>query len=166
MVYESFNTSKKKIEKNWNRTEENSNNESKLKKQNIIPFQNNRNPSLTTISLLSKIKIENVSENGTITLNFRARVLNFIIAGFQERFIPYASVFVRVFPEDEDVAIFKLDYIEKLSLDHISWKANSDDSFLLEIFLPTVNVQTPSFIEVDLIINNPNDYAPIPKSKI
>lgn len=159
MPNESFDNSKNKIEKNWEDTDKNLSDASKLSTQNFLDLQNNLNPKITILSLISKQEI---------TRNLLANLQQYTISNMNETLIPFTQVTQRFYRDDllqGEIASEEFGIINQFAPNAIWWKYINDDTMLLQIFISGGSVNNTTYMDVDLIIINPNIYTAIPKFK-
>ncbi len=152
---DSFNTSKNKIEKNWNNTEQNLSNEKLLTRQHIISYQDNFNPGITKIPIITH----------DVVKSFTASFDELIIT-MPESLISSMIVHRKFYREElsagDDILYEKN---EIYSLNNISWKY-IDNNVLLQIYMAPQGFSNKTFMDLTLIIPNPNIYTPLPKATL
>jgi len=161
--YKGFSNTKKKIEKIWNDTEQNLSNESKLIIQQIIDSNINSNPSLITIPLISKRETIYTSLTPHIPQLFE----EFVIHGMTDVLLSFTKIYKKYYREEltdgNDELYLKS---EQYVFNNISWKFIDDNTKLLQIYIPIHFFSNKTFMDVNLIIINPNIYTALPKTKI
>ncbi len=166
--FESFNTTNKKIEKTWNKTNTNLNDTSDLTRQQKISNQNNLNPSIKKIPLIIKREVFTEFNDGSSILGLLPSVEEFTI-NISESLLTSAKIIRKIYredlPEGEIPSEIFLEF-ENYTINNISWKCIDDNTILLQIFFPFLLVTNKSFVDVDLIITTPNIYTALPKGKI
>ena len=161
--YKSFDTSKNKIEKNWNNTEKNLSESTRLKKQDIISSQTNFNPSGTIIPLINRQETIYTS----LAPHIPGGLNEFIISDLTEDLLPFTKINRKFYREElddgDDILFFRM---ETYTLTDVSWKYVDDRTMILQILSSINFFSNKTFMDLDLIIKNPNIYTPLPKFKL
>ena len=167
--YKSFKTSKNKIQTIWKETEDNLNDSIDLQRQNIISSQKNFNKILTKISLIKKREIIHIFNDDSIGLLALAHIEEFVISNIPESFLPFSRIVQKFYRNplaETEIATIDFLKIEYNDMDKIYWKIIDDNTILLQIDFPFISFSNQTFMDVDLIITNPNNFAPLPKFKL
>ena len=161
---ESFDNSQRRIRKNWENTDKNLSDESKLLRQNFLDLQNNLNPKIAALSLISKQEIITIDGN----LAMLANLQQYTISNMNESLIPFSQVTRKFYRDDlldGEIPSEEFGTFENYTANNVWWKYINDNTMLLQIFFPFVFFNNTTYMDVDLIITNPNIYTAIPKFK-
>lgn len=168
MPSESFDNSQHKINKNWENTDKNLSDESKLSTQNFLDLQNNLNPKIAVLSLISKQEIIHTFPDESVFLLMIPNLQQYTISNMNDSLIPFTQVTRKFYRDDlleGEIASEEFLKIENYTSNNVWWKYINDNTMLLQIYFPLASFNNTTYMDVDLIIINPNIYTAIPKFK-
>lgn len=154
------------IEATWNNVVASQNKVALLKRQGLRYSQNNLNPALITVPLITHEEIIRDIDEDTQALQRLATVENFPLSNMTVSLLPYVSVVRKFYREFDEKPLEPFVIFQKYTLNDITWKYIDNNTILLQILLPLVIFNNQTFMDLDLNIKNPNVYTTLPTYEI